>query len=66
MAGRTRTRAARAASGPRDQSPRSAAAPSGSPEELDRVEFDEEPLTRYAEGNDEATQMPGSAEAGIP
>ena len=65
MAGESRTRTAPAASGPHDRSRRSAAAQSGS-RELDRVEFDEEPLTRYAEGNDEATQTPGSAEAGIP
>jgi hypothetical protein len=65
MAGRTRTRAAPAASRPRDRS-RHATADSSSSPELDRVEFDEEPLTRYAEGNDEASQTPGAAETGIP
>ena len=66
MAARTRTRTARAAPGPRDQPRRSAAPSFASSDELGRVEFDEEPLTRYAEGNDEAAVMPGSAESGIP
>jgi hypothetical protein len=51
---------------PRGPFARSWAHPSRGGDEVDRTEFDDAPLTRHADGDDDASETSGAAEIGIP